>query len=108
MTLEKRKEILKRNGACFKCTKGNHSARNCKNYNIQCKKCKFKHATSMCDPNFNKGDNSRKENVKSVNLATRKFNATYLQTACAYIKSPHTEHKSFIRLVLDGVVSLHL
>ncbi|KAH9381637.1 hypothetical protein HPB48_006117 [Haemaphysalis longicornis] len=49
--LREKKAILTSKGRCFRCTKRGHLARRCR-ASIECKACKRRHATRMCDPEF--------------------------------------------------------
>ncbi|KAH9366304.1 hypothetical protein HPB48_001995 [Haemaphysalis longicornis] len=49
--LREKKAILTSKGRCFRCTKRGHLARRCR-ASIECKACKRRHATTMCDPEF--------------------------------------------------------
>lgn len=114
-TIEQKRQILKRNSRCYKCTKPNHMARDCRNVNLECTNCKGKHSTVMCDPNYkkrlnenkndNKGSNGGEGSEQTSSLITNGcFNEVLLQTACAYISTANDLNKNdtLIRIVLDG------
>ncbi|KAG5866658.1 hypothetical protein JTB14_018603 [Gonioctena quinquepunctata] len=120
-SLQERKIILKKNARCFRCTKANHTSRQCRNNFIKCNKCKGRHATSMCDPNFIKSNNSNNTSTpaqiqlnscnpnSSTSLLTNgRFQNVWLQTACAFISnSDYFRMKdSLIRFVIDGGAQL--
>ncbi|XP_031355228.1 uncharacterized protein LOC116179570 [Photinus pyralis] len=112
ITLAQKKEILKSKGCCFRCTKSNHNSRFCR-VNVSCAKCKAKHATSMCDPDYKKKSATVTESTKN-DASSSKFESTnllangclgkiiYLQTACAQIITNSGVPKSFLRMVIDG------
>lgn len=56
-----KKEKLREENRCFRCTRPNHNARVCK-ATVVCKRCKARHATSMCRT---KGSEGSKPNDKS-------------------------------------------
>lgn len=119
VSLDQKKEILKSNKRCYRCTKSNHNSKFCR-VKVCCSRCKAKHATSMCDPNYKRQQNyesktgsSSKPNVNAlVNkeesnppstnlLASGQLNNVYLQTACAQIIS-NDGVPTKVRMVIDG------
>ncbi|KAF2881548.1 hypothetical protein ILUMI_24624 [Ignelater luminosus] len=50
--LSKKKEVVKRNARCYRCTKRNRNSRDCRNKSMSCEKCKRQHVTTMCDPEW--------------------------------------------------------
>ena len=46
--VNKRKDILRRDGRCFVCTRKGHVARNCR-VNYKCVKCEQRYHVSVCD-----------------------------------------------------------
>ncbi|KAG5895745.1 hypothetical protein JTB14_029515 [Gonioctena quinquepunctata] len=120
-SLQERKIILKKNARCFRCTKANHTSRQCRNNFIKCNKCKGRHATSMCDPNFIKSNNSNNTSspaqiqLNSCNpnsstslLTNGGFQNVWLQTACAFISNSDYFRMTdnLIRFVIDGGAQL--
>ncbi|KAG5870691.1 hypothetical protein JTB14_003889 [Gonioctena quinquepunctata] len=118
---QERKIILKKNARCFRCTKANHTSRQCRNNFIKCNKCKGRHATSMCDPNFIKSNNSNdtsslaqiqlnscNPNSSTSLLTNGRLQNVWLQTACAFISnSDYFRMKdNLIRFVIDGGAQL--
>ncbi|KAF2904069.1 hypothetical protein ILUMI_02103 [Ignelater luminosus] len=101
ITLEQRKQILKKQNRCFRCTKRNHNSKACRN-KVTCDRCKYRHVTSMCDPNYKMEETSN----ATTSLFTKGQNNNeqiYLQTAKAYV-SPlsDTDRSAFVRLIIDG------
>ncbi|XP_040066343.1 uncharacterized protein LOC120839989 [Ixodes scapularis] len=70
LTLEVKKKRLAEENRCFRCTIGEHRARECRR-KVTCASCSGRHATSMCDPNW-------KPNVKK---SDRGAPATSVQNA---------------------------
>ncbi|KAG5893475.1 hypothetical protein JTB14_031253 [Gonioctena quinquepunctata] len=120
-SLQQRKIILKKNARCFRCTKANHTSRQCRNNFIKCNECKRRHATSLCDPNFIKSNNSNETsspaqiqldscnpNSSTSSLTNGRFRNVWLQTACAFISnSGYFRMKdNLIRFVIDGGAQL--
>ncbi|KAJ8974333.1 hypothetical protein NQ317_002516 [Molorchus minor] len=119
LTIEQKRDILKRNSRCYKCTKPNHTARECRTTHLICEHCKGRHSTVMCDPDYKKRLNKNKKDVKNSNddqesaatstdtsslITNGCLNDVLLQTACAYISTTNKSNKddTFIRIVLDG------
>ncbi|KAJ8928495.1 hypothetical protein NQ314_018947 [Rhamnusium bicolor] len=120
LTIEQKRQILKRNSRCYKCTNPNHMARDCRNINLVCQNCKGRHSTVMCDPHYKKrlnenkrdiskdgakdSDNGKDSEQTSSLIANGCFNDVLLQTACAYISATNelSKNDTFVRVVLDG------
>ncbi|KAF2892051.1 hypothetical protein ILUMI_14122, partial [Ignelater luminosus] len=66
--LSKKKEVLKRNARCYRCTKRNHNSRDCRNKSIFYENCKGRHVTTMCDPEWLKRSKSITSNDQSTNV----------------------------------------
>ncbi|XP_042149557.1 uncharacterized protein LOC121837804 [Ixodes scapularis] len=61
--LPEKRKILTSSGRCFRCTKKNHLAKQCRK-NISCSNCQGRHASVMCDPTFlssSRDDKGRQE-----------------------------------------------
>ncbi|KAH9375207.1 hypothetical protein HPB48_018767 [Haemaphysalis longicornis] len=53
LTLEERKNILKRSGRCFGCCKKFHRAKDCQNSRfLRCRNCQGRHFTFLCDSKY--------------------------------------------------------
>ena len=70
VSLSERKSILAKNKRCFRCLKANHHAKECRTKNLSCEKCKGRHVSLMCDPNWKpaeKSEDKKLEDKKSEN-----------------------------------------
>ncbi|XP_040067881.1 uncharacterized protein LOC120841109 [Ixodes scapularis] len=86
-SLREKKDLLRKERRCFRCTKKNHQAKECRS-NIRCQKCGGRHATSMCDPNYSPGKRTNNDTVTTsvpVNLEATTNNQekpiVFMQTA---------------------------
>ncbi|XP_064459297.1 uncharacterized protein LOC135369713 [Ornithodoros turicata] len=70
MDLSARKEKLKSQRRCFRCTWVGHMTNQCVR-RVKCDKCKGRHVTSMCDPEYNPAQStSPKTQTRSAVIAT--------------------------------------
>ena len=117
--VRKRKEILKKGGRCFVCTRKNHISRQCKSKS-GCRKCRGRHHTSICQSDAtqaaqtptNPVGQSNAPQINTSNPGEGGTSATMcvgtktgilLQTATATIFNPEQpQHKVKARLILDG------
>ena len=109
---EKKIDILKRKGACFRCLKKGHSSKNCKS-KIKCLLCNYSHHVVMCsrlkDTNKDiKGPKLDELATKVVcidketeTLTAQERNGTLLQTLIVKVKSKNNSYK-LARLLLDS------
>ena len=101
ISLENKKDILRKNGRCFRCTRCSHNAKNCR-VNVKCISCNGRHATVMCDPEYLAKIN--KKGGQTVSMFTGStIESVLLQTACAFVANNDTFSKEeMIRMILDG------
>ena len=126
---EKRKEILMKNGRCYKCIGTGHSARNCERKR-KCRNCAGNHHQAICDrrdlKNNENSENSNQnvvnmeeneDNIKTANqknillkneavVATAKAGSpqkgkVLLQTAKTYAFCNETDKRVKVRVLLD-------
>ncbi|KAK8761297.1 hypothetical protein V5799_027436 [Amblyomma americanum] len=107
--LEEKKRLLQSSGRCFRCTRTGHRSRACR-VNLQCNKCRKKHASTMCDPTYS--SNRPPETNRTVTNAQISLEATttgdssalkrtvLLQTATA-LCSGETSNAQ-VRVLFDG------
>ncbi|XP_070513050.1 uncharacterized protein [Cardiocondyla obscurior] len=110
LTLEERKNVLKKERACFNCLKQGHVSHKCR-MNVKCDWCARRHALIMCfhltDKVVHKNDaKENKENVKPTvddkvdnNLTTFCEHKVYLQTLRVIVFSQSRER--VVRAVID-------
>ncbi|XP_064480512.1 uncharacterized protein LOC135394016 [Ornithodoros turicata] len=67
--LTKKKEILRAERRCYRCTKLNHQSRECKS-RLRCRKCTGRHAASMCDPSYASKKGSKEIDGDQDSVAT--------------------------------------
>ena len=126
-SIQKRKEILRRSGRCYVCTRKNHISKNCTSRS-RCPKCQGRHHLSVCDqstkPSVKREDSHRREPISdppkqeeveavelpkesetksSVSMCVSSENSVLLQTAKASAYRPDIPHRRMtVRLILDG------
>ncbi|KAG0423145.1 hypothetical protein HPB47_001065 [Ixodes persulcatus] len=88
LTIKEKKDKLKVENRCFRCTKQFHRSRECRSaYKLSCEKCSGKHLTVMCDPEW--AATTRPTNTSSTppqfigisSSSTTAHNQVLLQTA---------------------------
>ncbi|XP_055922137.1 uncharacterized protein LOC129953211 [Eupeodes corollae] len=131
--IAKKKQMLKEDGRCFRCCRKGHYSKMCKKrFQLLCKICNGRHATSMCDPNHTQSTSTSSGKKKSTppspstqnntltspiqpqqstNLYTtqtqshnlvQQVNTVYLQTAFAFASKKNSCKSLYVRMVLDG------
>ncbi|KAL3212451.1 hypothetical protein MRX96_035947 [Rhipicephalus microplus] len=118
MSAADKREMLKRENRCFRCTVKGHTSRECRKAKwLRCANCSGKHLTAMCDPDFREYRGSGEQNassppatgqatvLKSSLGSEEKFmcmegHQFLLQTARAWTVGPHKS--TLVRLLLDG------
>ncbi|XP_075743772.1 uncharacterized protein LOC142802692 [Rhipicephalus microplus] len=118
MSAADKREMLKRENRCFRCTVKGHTSRECRKAKwLRCANCSGKHLTAMCDPDFREYRGSGEQNassppatgqatvLKSSLGSEEKFmcmegHRFLLQTARAWTVGPHKS--TLVRLLLDG------
>ncbi|XP_071033036.1 uncharacterized protein [Parasteatoda tepidariorum] len=105
LSLEEKKNILKKRRACFRCLIMNHRADQCYS-KIVCTFCSKRHASIMCylnhDLKGNESDNSDNSNklVESSVLTNNCCsNEVYLQTLIVYVHGQNSKH--LVRIIID-------
>ncbi|GFQ90600.1 integrase catalytic domain-containing protein [Trichonephila clavata] len=95
MSLEERKNILLRKGACFNCLKvAKHLSRNCPMNKTKCEICSGLHHKFFCFK-----QQKREIESMSTDLANQNTGEVFLQTLTVYIKNGNS--KQLIRAILD-------
>ncbi|XP_064479018.1 uncharacterized protein LOC135392227 [Ornithodoros turicata] len=110
--LTKKKEILKLEGRCYRCTRPYHQSKACKR-KIRCQRCSGRHASSVCDPGYQpreprKDSGETEDSVKSssapVSLhsaaGSKEHTTVLLQTAAACVAGRRAT--SLARIIFDG------
>ncbi|CAB4040850.1 PREDICTED: uncharacterized protein LOC107340613, partial [Paramuricea clavata] len=87
--VEARKQILMKQGRCFRCLKRNHIARDCQT-KTTCQKCSRKHHVSLCESEQqqkrdNLGKSPEEKSNQSSTLYVSSKNSILLQTAQAFV-----------------------
>ncbi|XP_040077410.1 uncharacterized protein LOC120849287 [Ixodes scapularis] len=119
MTNDERKRVLKAENRCYRCTKKNHRAKDCRSAKwLKCARCAGRHASVMCDPNFkpqhkttvkeiaDTGETSTSEGttlqstLKITNSERNRGKRVLLQTAQAWAEGERERCR--IRLLIDG------
>lgn len=108
-----KKDILRQNKLCFRCTKSNHTSKFCRSRDLSCEKCGKRHVTTMCEGNNSRVSSARSEPKSDVANSPQGPNAgstslvgsgisdnIYLKTACALIQSPN--ETLIVRMIIDG------
>ncbi|XP_055910735.1 uncharacterized protein LOC129945101 [Eupeodes corollae] len=116
ISIDKKRDILRKGNRCFRCAKPGHSSKKCRSAKfISCKKCKGKHFTSMCDPSMTKSnalvvpavattESNEMQNVLNLcacNSVTQN-STVFLKTARGIAVAPDKENKLLIRFIIDG------
>lgn len=111
-----RKQILMKQGRCFKCLRRNHVVRNCRS-NYSCQKCAGKHHVSICDSeeqqrktDLGASPEQKPEQGSGSQPSGKKINAGYvgsrnsvlLQTAQAYIGKEEPTSGVRVRVIFDS------
>ena len=116
-SIQKRKEILRRSGRCYVCSRKNHISKICTSRS-QCPKCQGRHHLSVCDqstkPSVKREDSHRREPISdppkqkeveavelpkesetksSVSMCVSSENSVLLQTAKASAYRPDIPHR---------------
>ncbi|XP_031334021.1 uncharacterized protein LOC116164034 [Photinus pyralis] len=115
-SLEQRKDIVKKKGACFRCLRGGHSVKRCR-ATVKCIICKKEHVPLMCstltDPQVgskpeanNAHDKSKAANLsekaKSEDLANFTSSHVFLQTFRVNIR--HNGGERDLRVLIDYIL----
>ncbi|KAL3205482.1 hypothetical protein MRX96_040775 [Rhipicephalus microplus] len=118
MSAADKREMLKRENRCFRCTVKGHTSRECRKAKwLRCANCSGKHLTAICDPDFREYRGSGEQNassppatgqatvLKSSLGSEEKFmcmegHQFLLQTARAWTVGPLKS--TLVRLLLDG------
>ncbi|KAG0425719.1 hypothetical protein HPB47_027148 [Ixodes persulcatus] len=105
-SISEKKEILERDGRCFRCCKRYHRARDCRNARIlRCANCQGRHMTCLCDPDLKPTKDSPHSSSQpvtsevSVTSAVSNGVETVLQTATIWTEG-ETKRRLF-RCLLD-------
>ena len=106
--IKERKRLISKFGRCFNCIRKGHRARECR-ISVNCKQCKGKHHTSLCDLASQEGrgvDVNQAVSVTPISMHVGMGNRVALQTAQAVAKGRRgvrirvlfdsASHKSFV------------
>ncbi|GFR23353.1 integrase catalytic domain-containing protein [Trichonephila clavata] len=95
LSLEERKNILLRKGACFNCLKvAKHLSRNCPMNKTKCEICSGLHHKFFCFK-----EQKREIESLSTDLTNQNTGEVFLQTLAVYIKNGNS--KQLVRAILD-------
>ncbi|GFQ86150.1 transposon Ty3-G Gag-Pol polyprotein [Trichonephila clavata] len=95
LSLEERKNILLRKGACFNCLKvAKHLSRNCPMNKTKCEICSGLHHNFFCFK-----EQKREIESLSTDLTNQNTGEVFLQTLTVYIKNGNS--KQLVRAILD-------
>ena len=102
--VNKRKDILRRDGRCFVCTRKGHVARNC-HVNYKCIKCEQRHHVSICDKDNR--DNNITRDLSDENQLTLHVNSqnssVLLQSAIAQLlNTDESQFNTECRILFDS------
>lgn len=106
LTVETRRETLKRTGRCFVCLGSRHLARNCRAHGIKCENCGQKHYKSVCTNHIRVKANENETNKTPVDTIVSAFPSNYegntvlLQTATIWTDEP--QQSQLAKCLLDG------
>lgn len=113
MSVSEKRELLKRDNRCFRCTRKGHRSKECRTARwLKCASCGGKHLTTLCDPNMSGADNTAKENATVTTVTEPKTvlqssldarnhgSQVFLQTAKAWAEGQ--QKRTLVRLLLDG------
>lgn len=100
MDVEKKKELLLKQGYCFICLKYGHIARRCR-VKLECKNCKGRHETLMCsNKHENQEEKSQKTIIESESLSnSTTYNDVFLQTLVIWLIGKNKMKK--VRALID-------
>ncbi|XP_042147986.1 uncharacterized protein LOC121046466 [Ixodes scapularis] len=103
LKLDQKKRKLTEGSRCFRCTLGGHRARECRR-KVSCAGCSGRHATSMCDPDWNPAlrKPDRDAPLTSVQSAAADLldSEVLLQTFRAW--AVEGERRGYVRAIVDG------
>ncbi|KAM7303336.1 uncharacterized protein ISCGN_013297, partial [Ixodes scapularis] len=105
-SLREKKDLLRKERRCFRFTKKNHQAKECRS-NIRRQKCGRRHASSMCDPHYSPGKRTNNDTFTTsvpVNLEATTNNQekpiVFMQTATIWCTGD--KEKFQLRALFDG------
>ncbi|XP_035220186.1 uncharacterized protein LOC118193241 [Stegodyphus dumicola] len=104
LSLEDKKNLLRKKKACFNCLKIGHAAEKCKS-SVKCLFCNKRHVTVMCK-DLKGSRSSRKEALKVANettetlLSNQKLQTSLLQNIM--VKIVHNGKKELVRTLFDS------
>lgn len=101
LSIEEKKNKLRREGRCYRCAKRGHTSQQCKNWTLRCARCGRRHITPLCDPAApSASDKADTEPKGAASLHSGVRNTVLLQTARVWVDG--RDQKRLTRCLLDG------
>ncbi|XP_042146263.1 uncharacterized protein LOC121835823 [Ixodes scapularis] len=106
LTIQEKKEKLKAENRCFRCTKQFHRSRECRSaQKLSCARCSRRHLTVMCDPEWagagqsTSSDSNPPQFIGISSACTTSHNQVLLQTARMRARG---QTETSLRALIDG------